>query len=135
MNSTQLKLKEQWDSILNETERTATHGDKSSHGGYFNSESGYGEPPYTGEGIGAIQELEEWEEFLKDPLAMFDWDCLFVMPELAQQAFEKWLDIQELSMTYVRLHVKPVIQVALIEKFVKDFYQVATGHDFEVVQI
>ena len=133
MNSTQLKLKEAWDSILNETERTATHGDKSSHGGYFNSESGCGEPPYTGEGIGAIQELEEWEEFLKDPLAMFDWDCLFVMPELAQQAFEKWIDLHEMSMTYVQL--QPVILVALIEKFARDFYQVATGHDFEVVQI
>jgi hypothetical protein len=135
MNSTQLKLKEQWDSILNETEHTATHGDHSSHSGYFNSESGCGEPPYTGEGIGAIQELEEWEEFLKDPLAMFDWDCLLVMPELAQQCFEKWLDLQELSMPLVRLHVKPVIRVALIEKFARDFYQVATGHDFEVVQI
>jgi hypothetical protein len=135
MNSTQLKLKEQWDSILNETERTATHGDKSSHGGYFNSESGCGEPPYTGEGIGAIQELEEWEEFLKDPLAMFDWDCFFVMPELAKQAFEKWLDIKGISMRYFEFEIKDVIQDALIEKFVKDFYQVATGHDFEVVQI
>ncbi len=133
MNSTQLKLKEQWDSILNETERTATHGDKSSHGGYFNSESGYGESPYTGEGVGAIQELEEWEEFLKDPLAMFDWDCLLVMPELAQQAFEKWVDLHEMSMTYIQL--QPVILTALIEKFARDFYHVATGHDFEVVQI
>ena len=133
MNSTQLKLTEQWNSILNETERTATHGDKSSHGGYFNSESGYGEPPYTGEGIGAIQELEEWEEFMNDPLSMFDWDCLLVMPELAQQAFEKWVDLHEMSMTYIQL--QPVIMVALVEKFVRDFYQVATGHDFEVVQI
>jgi hypothetical protein len=134
MNNTQLKLKEQWDSILNETERTATHGDKSSHGGYFNSESGYGEPPYTGEGIGAIQELEEWEEFLKDPLAMFDWDCLLVMPELAQQCFEKWLDIHLETMTQFRKE-RGIVQVALVEKFARDFYQVATGHDFEVVQI
>jgi hypothetical protein len=134
MNNTQLKLKEQWDSILNETERTATHGDKSSHGGYFNPENGCGEPPYTGEGIGAIQELQEWDEFMKDPLAMFDWDCLFVMPELAQQAFEKWLDLHLETMTQFRAE-RGFVQVALVEKFARDFYQVATGHDFEVVQI
>jgi hypothetical protein len=133
MTQTQLKLKEYFDELLNETSHTARYGDHSSHSGYFNLENGCGEPPYTGEGIGAMQELEEWEEFMKDPLAMFDWDCLFVMPELAQQAFEKWVDLHEMSMTYVQL--QPVILVALIEKFVKDFYQVATGHDFEVVQI
>jgi hypothetical protein len=135
MNSTQLKLKEQWDSILNETERTATHGDKSSHGGYFNSESGYGEPPYTGEGIGAIQELEEWEEFLKDPLAMFDWDCLFVMPELAQQAFEKWLEIQDFSVTYATTHLMPAYRVFVVQAFARDFFEVATGNSFEVVSL
>jgi hypothetical protein len=133
MNSTQLKLKEYFDELLKETDHTAKHGDHSSHSGYFNSESGYGEPPYTGEGLAAEEELKEWEEFLKDPLAMFDWDCLLVMPELAQQAFEKWIDLHEMSMTYVQL--QPVILVALIEKFARDFYQVATGHDFEVVQI
>lgn len=135
MNNTQLKLKEYFDELLKETDHTAKHGDHSIHWGYFNPESGCGEPPYTGEGLAAEKELKEWEEFMKDPLAMFDWDCLFEMPELAQQAFEKWLDTQELSMTYVRLHVKPVIQVALIEKFVRDFFQVATGHDFEVVSL
>ena len=135
MTQTQIKLKEAWDAILSQTQHDAVHGDHSSHSGYFNSESGHGEPPYTGEGLAAEEELKEWEEFMKDPLAMFDWDCLLEMPELAQQAFEKWLDLQELSMVYVRLHVKPVIQVALVEKFVRDFYQVATGHDFEVVSL
>lgn len=133
MNQTQLKLKEYFDELLNETSHTARYGDHSSHSGYFNPENGCGEPPYTGEGLAAEEELKEWEEFMKDPLAMFDWDCLFVMPELAQQAFEKWVDLHEMSMTYVKL--QPVILVALIEKFVKDFYHVATGHDFEVVQI
>jgi len=134
MNNTQLKLKEQWDAILNETSHNARYGDKSSHSGYFNSESGCGEPPYTGEGIGAIQELEEWDEFMKDPLAMFDWDCLFVMPELAQQAFEKWLELHLETMKQVKSG-QGIIEIALVGAFVKDFYQVATGHDFEVVQI
>jgi len=140
MNSTQLKLKEAWDSILNETERTATHGDKSSHGGYFNSESGCGEPPYTGEGIGAIQELEEWEEFLKDPLAMFDWDYTEQMPELVKPAFEKWLEIavyswHELSTFHGFLKQPLIVQIALVQRFARDFYKVATGKDFEVVSL
>ncbi len=135
MTQTQTKLKEAWEELLSQTERTATHGDKSSHSGYFNSESGHGEGPYTGEGLAAEEELKEWEEFIKDPLAMFDWDCLFVMPELAKQAFEKWLDIKGISMRYFEFEIKDVIQDALVEKFVRDFYQVATGHDFEVVSL
>jgi hypothetical protein len=134
MNQTQIKLNEAWEAILNETESTLTHGDHSSHSGYFNSESGYGEPPYTGEGLAAVQELQEWDEFMNDPLAMFDWDCLLVMPELAQQCFEKWLDIHLETMVQFRKE-RGFVQVALIEKFVKDFYQVATGHDFEVVSL
>ena len=135
MTRKQLKLKEYFDEILNETDYTAKHGDHSSHSGYFNSESGHGEGPYTGEGLAAEEELKEWEEFIKDPLAMFDWDCLFVMPELAKQAFEKWLDIKGISMRYFEFEIKDVIQDALVEKFVRDFYQVATGHDFEVVSL
>ena len=135
MNQTQLKLKEAWDALLHETSHTARYGDHSSHNGYFNPDNGCGDPPYTGEGLGAMQEIEEWDMFMNDPLAMFDWDCLFVMPELAKQAFEDWLDIHELSLVYVTSHVKNVILVALVERFVKDFYQVATGHDFEVVEL
>jgi hypothetical protein len=134
MNNTQLKLKEYFDELLNETSHTARYGDHSSHSGYFNPESGCGEPPYTGEGIGAMQELQEWDEFMNDPLAMFDWDCLLVMPELAQQCFEKWLDIHLETMTQFRKE-RGFVQISLVEKFVRDFYQVATGHDFEVVSL
>ena len=134
MNQTQLKLKEAWDALLNETSHTARYGDHSSHNGYFNPDNGCGDPPYTGEGLGAMQEIEEWDMFMSDPLAMFDWDCLFVMPELAQQAFEKWLDIHLETMTQFRTE-RGFVQVALVKAFVQDFYQVATGHDFEVVEL
>jgi hypothetical protein len=134
MNSTQLKLKEYFDELLNETSHTARYGDHSSHSGYFNPESGCGEPPYTGEGIGAMQELEEWEEFMKDPIAMFDWHCLFVMPELAQQAFEKWLELHLETMKQAKSG-HGIIEIALVGAFVKDFYQVATGKSFEVVSL
>jgi hypothetical protein len=134
MTQTQLKLKEYFNELLKETDHTAKHGDHSSHSGYFNSESGYGEPPYTGEGLAAVQELQEWDEFMNDPLAMFDWDCLLVMPELAQQCFEKWLDIHLETMTQFRKE-RGFVQVALVEKFARDFYQVATGKSFEVVSL
>ena len=50
MTQTQKKLKEFWEELLNETDHTAKHGDHTSHSGHFNSESGCGEPPYTGDG-------------------------------------------------------------------------------------
>ena len=133
MNQTQIKLKEYFDELLKETDHTAKHGDHSSHSGYFNSESGYGEPPYTGEGLAAEEELKEWEEFMKDPLAMFDWDYIEQMPELVKPAFDKWLDIQNLSAIYVKTHLLPAYRVMVVQAFARDFYEVATGHDFEVV--
>jgi len=135
MTQTQLKLKEYFDELLKETDHTAKHGDHSSHSGYFNSESGCGEPPYTGDGIGAEQDLKEWEEFMKDPLAMFDWDYIEQMPELAKLAFEKWLEIQDFSVTYVTLHIMPRLRVLAVQTFARDFYKVATGKDFEVVSL
>ena len=140
MTQTQKKLKEFWEELLNETDHTAKHGDHSSHSGYFNSESGCGEPPYTGDGIGAEEDLKEWEEFMKDPLAMFDW-CFFEnMPELVKPAFEKWLEIavyswHELS-TFHGFNKQPlIVQISLVQRFARDFYKVATGKSFEVVSL
>ncbi len=135
MNSTQLKLKEYFDELLNETSHTARYGDHSSHSGYFNPESGCGEPPYTGEGLAAEEDLKEWEEFLKDSLAMFDWDYVEQMPELVKPAYEEWLRIQDFSVTYATTHLVPAYRVFVVQAFARDFYQVATGHDFEVVQV
>ena len=135
MTQTQLKLKEYFDELLKETDHTAKHGDHSSHSGYFNSESGHGEPPYTGEGIGAEEDLKEWEEFMKDPLAMFDWDYPEQMPELAKLAYEKWLDIQNFSVTYATTHLMPAYRVFVVQAFARDFYEVATGKSFEVVSL
>ena len=138
MTQTQKKLKEYWEELLKETDHTAKHGDHSSHSGYFNSESGCGEPPYTGDGIGAEEDLKEWESFMNDPLAMFDW-CFFEnMPELVKPAFEKWLEIavyswHELS-TFHGFNKQPlIVQISLVQRFARDFYQVATGKSFEVV--
>ncbi len=135
MNSTQLKLKEYFDELLKETDHTAKYGDHSSHSGYFNPESGCGEPPYTGEGLTAEEDLKEWEEFMTDPLAMFDWDYIEQMPELAKLAYEKWLEIQDFSVTYATTHLVPAYRVFVVQAFARDFYQVATGKNFEVVQI
>ena len=135
MNSTQLKLKEYFDELLNETSHTARYGDHSSHSGYFNSESGYGEPPYTGEGLSATMDIQEWDEFMNDPLAMFDWDYIEQMPELAKLAYEKWLEIQDFSVTYATTHLMPAYRVFVVQAFARDFYQVVTGKSFEVVQI
>ena len=135
MTQTQLKLKEYFDELLKETDHTAKHGDHSSHSGYFNSESGHGEPPYTGEGIGAEEDLKEWYEFMKDPLAMFDWDYIEQMPELVKPAYEKWLDIQNLSVEYATKHLMPAYRVFVVQAFARDFFEVATGKSFEVVSL
>lgn len=135
MTQTQLKLKEYFDELLKETDYTAKHGDHSSHSGYFNPESGCGEPPYTGEGLSAEQDLKEWEEFMNDPLAMFDWDYTEQMPELVKPAFDKWLDIQNLSVEYVTKHLLPIYRVFVVQAFARDFYEVATGKSFEVVSL
>ena len=135
MTQTQTKLKEFWVELLTETCHTAKYGDHSSHSGYFNSESGYGEPPYTGDGIGAEQDLKEWYEFMKDPLAMFDWDYTEQMPELVKLAFDKWLDIQNLSVEYVTKHLMPELRVFVVQAFARDFFEVATGKSFEVVSL
>lgn len=135
MTQTQLKLKEYFDELLNETSHTARYGDHSSHSGYFNPESGYGEPPYTGEGLAAEEDLKEWEEFMTDPLAMFDWDYIEQMPELAKLAYEKWLEIQDFSVTYATTHLVPAYRVFVVQAFARDFYEVATGKSFEVVSI
>jgi len=135
MTQTQKKLKEFWVELLTETDYTAKHGDHSSHSGYFNSESGCGEPPYTGEGIGAEEDLKEWEEFMKDPLAMFGWDCTAEMPELVKLAYEKWIELQGCSVAYVTFHLMPRLRVFVVQAFARDFYKVATGKDFEVVSL
>ena len=131
MTETQKKLKEYWEELLNETDYTAMHGDYSSHSGYFDSESGYGEPPYTGEGLSAELDLREWNAFMNDPLAMFDWDYIEQMPELVKPAYEKWLDIQDFSITFLM----PALRVFVVQAFARDFYKVATGKDFEVVSL
>jgi len=135
MNQTQIKLKEAWDAILSQTLHDAAHGDKSSHGGYFNSESGHGEGPYTGEGLAAEEELKEWDEFMTDPLAMFDWDYIEQMPELAKPAYERWLEIQDFSVTYATTHLMPAYRVFVVQAFARDFFEVATGKSFEVVSL
>ena len=134
MTQTQLKLKEYFDELLKETDHTAKHGDHSSHSGYFNSESGCGEPPYTGDGLSAEEDLKEWYEFKNDPLAMFDWEYSEDMPELAKLTFEKWLGIYRLPYPMSR-HIENVLQIALVQKFARDFFEVATGKDFEVVSL
>ena len=137
MTQTQKKLKEYWEELLKETDHTAKHGDHSSHSGYFNSESGCGEPPYTGEGLSAEEDLKEWYEFMKDPLAMFDWCFAENMPELVKLAFEKWLEIRVYFISSLHsFYLYPsLVQIALVKRFARDFYKVATGKDFEVVSL
>lgn len=146
MTQTQLKLKEYFDELLKETDHTAKHGDHSSHSGYFNSESGCGEPPYTGDGLSAEEDLKEWEEFMNDPLAMFDWDYVEQMPELVKPAYEKWLEIQEiqsfespkmgvLSISIYYKAFPPALKVFVVQAFARDFFEVATVKSFEVVSL
>ena len=136
MTQTQTKLKEFWEELLKETDHTAKHGDHSSHSGYFNSESGCGEPPYTGDGIGAEEDLKEWYEFMKDPLAMFGWDYIEQMPELVKPAYEKWLEIQDFSVAYItNIHLYSALKVFVVQAFARDFFEVATGKSFEVVSL
>lgn len=135
MTQTQKKLKEYWEELLKETDHTAKHGDHSSHSGYFNPESGCGEPPYTGDGLSAEEDLKEWEEFMNDPLAMFDWDCTAEMPELVKLAFDEWVRLQGCSVEYVTLHLMPRLRVFVVQAFARSFYEVATGKDFEVVSL
>ena len=135
MTETQKKLKEYWEELLNETSHTARYGDHSSHNGYFNPENGCGEPPYTGEGLSATMDIQEWDEFMNDPLAMFDWDYTEQMPELVKPAFEKWVELRGCSLTYVNLYHTPTHSVFVVQAFARDFYKVATGKDFEVVSL
>jgi hypothetical protein len=135
MTETQKKLKEYWDELLNETSHTARYGDHSSHNGYFNPENGCGDPPYTGEGLSATMDIQELDEFMEDPLAMFDWDYIEQMPELAKLTFDKWVELQGCSVTYVTLHLMPRLRVFVVQAFARDFYKVATGKDFEVVSL
>jgi hypothetical protein len=135
MTETQKKLKEYWEELLNETSHTARHGDHSSHNGYFNPENGCGDPPYTGDGLSATMDIQEWDEFMEDPLAMFDWDYIEQMPELVKPAYEKWLDIQNLSVEYATKHLMPAYRVFVVQAFARDFFEVATGKSFEVVSL
>lgn len=135
MTETQKKLKEYWEELLNETSHTARYGDHSSHNGYFNPENGCGDPPYTGEGLSATMDIQELDEFMEDPLAMFDWDGTYDMPELAKLTFDKWVELQGCSVTYVTLHLMPRLRVFVVQAFARDFYKVATGKDFEVVSL
>ena len=135
MTETQKKLKEYWEELLNETSHTARYGDHSSHNGYFNPENGCGDPPYTGEGLSATMDIQEWDEFMNDPLAMFDWDYTEQMPELVKPAYEEWLRIQNLSVTYATTHLMPAYRVFVVQAFARDFFEVATGKSFEVVSL
>ena len=135
MTETQKKLNEYWEELLNETSHTARYGDHSSHNGYFNPENGCGDPPYTGDGLSATMDIQEWDEFMEDPLAMFDWDYIEDAPELVKPAYEKWIELQGCSVTYVTLHLMPRLRVFVVQAFARDFYKVATGKDFEVVSL
>jgi hypothetical protein len=136
MTQTQLKLKEYFDELLNETSHTARYGDHSSHSGYFNPENGCGEPPYTGDGLAATMDIQEWDEFMNDPLAMFDWDYTEQMPELVKPAFDKWLEINHLATNYnVTGLLTPMVKHFVVQAFARDFFEVATGKSFEVVSL
>ena len=135
MTQTQKKLKEFWEELLEETDNALRHGDHSSHSGSFDPHTGHCDPPYTGDGIGAKEDLKEWDEFMNDPLAMFDWDCTAEMPELAKLAFDKWVELQGCSVVYVTLHLMPRLRVFVVQAFARSFYEVATGKDFEVVSL
>ena len=136
MTETQKKLKEYWEELLNETSHTARYGDHSSHSGYFNPENGCGEPPYTGDGLSATMDIQEWDEFMNDPLAMFDWDYIEKMPELVKPAFDKWLEINHLATNYnVTGLLTPMAKVFVVQAFARDFFEVATGKSFEVVSL
>ena len=80
-------------------------------------------------------DIQEWEEFMEDPLAMFDWDYIEDMPELVKPAYEKWIELQGCSVEYVTLHLMPRLRVFVVQAFARDFYKVATGKDFEVVSL
>jgi hypothetical protein len=136
MTETQKKLKEYWEELLNETSHTARYGDHSSHNGYFNPENGCGDPPYTGEGLSATMDIQEWDEFMEDPLAMFDWDYYENMPELVKPAFNKWLEINHLATNYnVTGLLTSMVKHFVVQAFARDFFKVATGKDFEVVSL
>ena len=135
MTETQKKLKEYWEELLNKTSHTARYGDHSSHNGYFNPENGCGDPPYTGEGLSATMDIQELDEFMEDPLAMFDWDYIEQMPELVKPAYEEWLRIQDFSVTYATTHLVPAYRVFVVQAFARDFFEVATGNSFEVVSL
>ena len=135
MTETQKKLKEYWEELLNETSHTARYGDHSSYNGYFNPENGCGDPPYTGEGLSATMDIQELDEFMNDPLAMFDWDYVEQMPELVKPAYDKWLEVQDFSVTYATTHLMPAYRVFVVQAFARDFYEVATGKSFEVVSL
>ena len=136
MTETQKKLKEYWDELLEETSHTARYGDHSSHSGYFNPENGCGDPPYTGDGLSATMDIQEWDEFMNDPLAMFDWDYYENMPELVKPTFNKWLEINHLATNYnVTGFLTPMVKHFVVQAFARDFYKVATGKDFEVVSL
>jgi hypothetical protein len=72
---------------------------------------------------------------MEDPLAMFDWDYIEQMPELVKPAYEKWLEIQDFSVTYATTHLMPRLRVFVVQAFAREFYKVATGKDFEVVSL
>ena len=136
MTETQKKLKKYWEELLNETSHTARYGDHSSHNGYFNPENGCGDPPYTGDGLSATMDIQEWDEFMEDPLAMFDWDYYENMPELVKPAFNKWLEINHLATNYnVTGLLTPMVKHFVVQAFARDFYEVATGKSFEVVSL
>lgn len=136
MTETQKKLKQYWDELLEETSHTARYGDHSSHNGYFNPENGCGDPPYTGDGLSATMDIQELDEFMEDPLAMFDWDYYENMPELVKPTFNKWLEINHLATNYnVTGLLTPMVKHFVVQAFARDFYKVATGKDFEVISL
>lgn len=135
MTQTQIKLKKHWEAILEQADHNAKHGDKSSHSGYFNPETGDGEPPYTGDGLVAEEDIKDWEKLKENPLTLFDLDCVEDLPELVYQAFKEWIILQNQSVGYVTQHLDRRLRVFIVQAFIRDFFKVATGKDFKVVEV
>ncbi len=131
MTETFKKLKENYEKYIASLEKEAATGDHSYHNGIFDPVTGYGEPPYTGDGLSAQMDLDEWNEAKENPLEFASWDSVDDMPSVAQVTFYDWLFMTEARSSEFEFAKQPEkVKECIVHQFCYDLIEIISNCNF-----
>ena len=132
------KFRTYYNELIADLEKTADEGDYSSHSGSFDPHTGHCDPPYTGDGQQASDDLKGWREWIADndlsAIELINYQHPSSFPEVAQTLWEYWTeDIHGFTYTQ-RQQFPKVILDSLMITFAVDVAKAVFGTNIILVE-